>query len=118
MIISEKILTCIKVHAELSNQCTLLEEETSIDGKTSDSVDGLTLIIPLVGLTDEHIWYIKPADRWLYVLLILTVRERDVPIDNVRLCLPIHVNLHVSTCVDLSDPSDTKMDVTEGKFKA
>ncbi|KAI8138632.1 hypothetical protein BJV82DRAFT_291185 [Fennellomyces sp. T-0311] len=83
------------LHAELSNKRTLLQEKISSESKASDSVDGLTLLMPLVGLTDDYIW------------------ERDIPVDIERLCLPIHVNLHVSTCVDLNVPSGTTLDLTE-----
>ncbi|KAI9493204.1 hypothetical protein BDB00DRAFT_788068 [Zychaea mexicana] len=87
------------LRADISNQPTVLQENINKELNTPSSEDGLTMLMPLAGLSDNHIW------------------ERDIPIDIERLFLPTHVNLSLSTCIDTDQvgPSRNSSSSTEGK---
>ncbi|KAI9274622.1 hypothetical protein BDA99DRAFT_244168 [Phascolomyces articulosus] len=87
------------LHIDISNQKPPLQEKINRElNSTENSMDGLTLLMPLTGLSDNHIW------------------ERDIPVDMERLSFPVHVNFHLSTCLDVDTNSLSDHDSTTCPF--
>ncbi|KAJ8652089.1 hypothetical protein O0I10_012320 [Lichtheimia ornata] len=74
------------LHVNMCHQRTSLRQVTTPCTQEQDSVDGTTLIVPLAGLTDHHVW------------------EQDIPVDIASLRLPLSVSMHLSTHLNLSIP--------------